>query len=131
MENAYLAARSNELLDLGIRISEGEADIVIPLREDVSSDRGNVLDALCISIMNDAAYYAVNSLVGHAPVATVSFNASLTRAHPAGDLLARGRFVGMSADRYLADSILTDSAGTEVGRGEGEFTIAEGGQPPG
>jgi hypothetical protein len=79
--------------------------------------------------MNDAAYCAISSLVGHAAVATASFKASLTQARPAGELLARGRYVGMSADSYLADSILTDSTGIEVGRAEAVFVVDSQSRP--
>ncbi len=131
LEFLYLEAPGNELIDPGISVSEGETDIMIPLPAELLSAGGNTLSTLCFRVMNDSAYYAVSSLLGRTSVVTLSFNASLTRALPSGELLARGRFVGMSGNRYLADSILTDSSGTEIGRGEGVFAVHGSGVPAG
>jgi len=52
---------------------------------------------------------------------TSEFSFTLTHAVPDGDLVARGRYVGRAGKHYLADTILTDSGGKELGRGEGVF----------
>ena len=92
MEQAYLANPDYQVRDPGIRISEGEADIVLPLRDEDKHPSGGVLDAVCFKLMNAS-----------------------------GDLIARGRYVGRAGSNYLADAILTDSEGRELGRGEGVF----------
>jgi hypothetical protein len=74
--------------------------------------------------MNDSAAFAVNSLIEHNYVLTVSFNVSLTGTVPKDELIARGRFVGMSGDNYLAESMLTDVEGSEIGRGDGAFIVS-------
>jgi acyl-coenzyme A thioesterase PaaI-like protein len=121
LELMYLAAPCNECLDPGISISEGETDIVLPLRTELVDAAGRVPDSVCIKAMNDAALCAVSSLVRGEIALTVSFNASLSGAVPSGGLLVRGRFVGMSGSHYLAESILADSEGKEIGRGDGRF----------
>ncbi len=129
LETSYLAAPYNEYHDPGIRVSEGEADIVIPIQDKLKNASGSFPASVCIKAMNDSAVFAISSLTLDAIAQTVNFNATLTRAAPTGELLARGRFVGMSGTHYLAETILTDSTGTEIGRGDGVFVV-DGGEKP-
>ena len=123
LETSYLTAPYDEYHDPGISLSEGEADIVIPIQDKLKNASGTFPASVCIKAMNDSAVFAVSSLTVDAVAQTVNFNATLTRAVPTGDLLARGRFVGMSGTHFLAESILTDSTGTEIGRGDGVFVV--------
>ncbi len=123
LETSYLAAPYNEYHDPGIRVSEGEADIVIPIQDKLKNASGSFPASVCIKAMNDSAVFAISSLTLDAIAQTVNFNATLTRTAPTGELLARGRFVGMSGTHYLAETILTDSTGTEIGRGDGVFVV--------
>lgn len=128
LEHLYLAAPYNEFHEPGIRVANGEADIVIPIQEKVTHPSG-VPGAVILKAMNDSALFAVNSLVEKHYVLTVSFNVSLTGAMPSGELIARGRFVGMSGDRYLGESMLSDVEGNEIGRGDGVFVVSNIGLP--
>ncbi len=128
LEHFYLAAPYNEFHEPGIRVSNGEADIVIPIQEKVVHPAG-VPGAVILKAMNDSAAFAVNSLVEKHYVLTVSFNVALSGAMPTGELIARGRFVGMSGDRYLAESMVSDMDGNEIGRGDGVFVVSNIGLP--
>ena len=121
MEQAYLANPDYQVRDPGIRISEGEADIVLPLRDEDKHPSGGVLDAVCFKLMNDAATNAVGSLIKSGTAMTAEFSFTLAHGLASGDLIARGRYVGRAGSNYLADAILTDSEGRELGRGEGVF----------
>ncbi len=128
LERVYLETPYNEFHEPGIRVSTGEADVVIPIQDKVSHPAG-IPGAVILKAMNDAAAFAVNSLVEKHFVLTVSFNVSLTGAMPTGELIARGRFVGMSGDRFLAESMVSDLEGNEIGRGEGVFAVSNIGLP--
>jgi len=121
LEHLYLAAPCSEYFDPGIRVSEGQAEIVIPIQEKFFRAGGSAHASVCFTAMADSALFAVNSIVENALVLTVSFHTDLTRPISGGDLIARGRFVGRSDERYLAESVLTDSEGREIGRGSGAF----------
>ena len=123
LERIYLGAPYNEFHEPGIRIAAGEADIVMPIQKKLSHPAG-IPGTVILKAMNDSAAFAVNSLIEHHYVLTVSFNVSLTGTVPKGELIARGRFVGMSGDSYLAESMLTDVDGTEIGRGDGAFIVS-------
>lgn len=130
LERDYLAAPDNRGHDPGIRLSEGEADIVLPIKEEYLHQEDGVLDSVCFKAMNDSAVLAVCTLVDSASVFTIDFRMSLTHAPATCDLVARGRFVGMSGNHYLAEAMLTDSFGAEIGRGEGVFVDTPAYQVP-
>ena len=123
LEHLYLAAPYNDFHEPGIRVSAGEADIVIPIQDKLSHPAG-IPGTVILKAMNDSAAFAVNSLVELHYVLTASFEVSLTGVVPRGEIIARGRFVGMSGSKYLAESMLTDSDGREIGRGEGTFVVS-------
>jgi len=122
LERQYLSASCSELWDPGVRISEGEAEILLPIRERFHRAPGVVHDGVCFAAMNDSAALAVNSLVEKSLVMTASFNVHFSGRRAAGELVARGRFLDLSGDHYLAESVLTDSEDKEIGRGHGAFT---------
>lgn len=123
LERIYLAAPYNEFHEPGIRVSAGEADVVIPIQDKLSHPAG-IPGTLILKAMNDSAAFAVNSLVERHYVLTASFEVSLTGTIPRQEIIARGRFVGMSGNKYLAESMLTDVDGKEIGRGEGAFVVS-------
>ena len=125
LERRYLAAPINQHFDPGVRISEGEAEILIPPQERFSDLTGTVHASVCFTAMADSAALAVNSIVDKALIAVVRFDTQLTRPIAAGALIAGSRFVGMSGKHYLAESVLTDSDGQEIGKGSGEFVESE------
>lgn len=125
LERMYLAAPCNQYYEPGIRVSEGEAEIVIPIQEKFLDAAGSVHESVCCRAMSDAARLAVSSLVEGVVISTVSFNFLLSRPLAEGDLIARGRFMGMSENHYLAESVLTDPQGQEIGRGTGAFVKSQ------
>jgi acyl-coenzyme A thioesterase PaaI-like protein len=125
LERLYLSTACNEYFDLGIRIAEGEAEIVIPIDEKFLGVAGTLHDSVCFTAMADSARCAVNSIVNNALVVTCNLNMHLDRPIVAKEIMARSRFVGMSGDQYLAESVLTDSQGGEIGRASGAFVPSE------
>ncbi|MCO4755258.1 MAG: hypothetical protein KC478_12305, partial [Bacteriovoracaceae bacterium] len=71
-------------------------------------------------MLDDAAFFAVNSLEQELFVLTISFTTKLTRPVTSGDLESIGKVVKMEEGRWLAESILYNN-GKEVGFGEGTF----------
>jgi uncharacterized protein (TIGR00369 family) len=121
LERMYVAARCNDYFDPGIRISEGAAEIVIPVQEKFFHAAGSVHGAVYFKAMDDSAFFAVNSIVEDVFVLTANFHSFFTRPISSGEIVAKGRFVGMSGKHYLAESVLADSEGNEIGRGSGAF----------
>lgn len=121
LERMYVNGPCNGHFEPGIRISEGEAEIVIPVQEKFFHAAGAVHGSVYFKAMDDACFFAVNSLVEKFFVLTVNFNVFLTKPISEGRMVARGRYVGQSGSQYLAEAVLTDSDGNEIGRGNGAF----------
>jgi hypothetical protein len=58
-------------------------------------------------------------------MSSADFHIQLTGAIAEGELIARGRVVGMSEDHCLAEAVVSDSEGGELGRGTGIFAKTE------
>ena len=121
LEQMYLSDDRNEKDDAGIRIQEGESEIVTPIDgQHVRSD-GSLDNAICFKLLDAAASLAVNSVVRDVLVRAESFNVRYAHMTPAGELAARGRLLGLSEGQYLVESVVVDSNGCEVCRGDGTF----------
>ena len=104
-----------------MQVSEGRAEIIIPVRRDFFHSAGAVHGMVYFKALDDAAFFAVNSLVENVFVLTVSFNVYFTRPISEGEMKATGRVVHRSRRLYLAESNLVNSKGQEVARGSGSF----------
>jgi hypothetical protein len=125
LEQMYLADDRNVSDDAGVRIQEGEAEIVTPVDErDIRQD-GSLDTAVCFKLLCDAASLAANSVVRDVYLRVESFNVRCANMTPAGELAARGRLLGSSEGQYLAESVVVDSEGGEVCRGAGAFAKSD------
>ena len=86
---------------------------------------GSPKSAVCYKAMADSATFAVNATVANVLVRAVAFSIYMTEAAPRGMLIARGRFIGISGDHFMAESLLTDSEGAEIARGNGTFVATD------
>jgi uncharacterized protein (TIGR00369 family) len=121
----YASAPINDFFQPVMRVSEGEAVVTTKVRRDFFHAANAVHGALYFKMLDDAAFFAVNSLVPDVFVLTVSLNAYLTRPVADGELQAVGRVVHRSRRLYVAESQLTDSAGREIARGSGTFVPSD------
>ncbi len=125
LEQMYLSDDCNEKDDAGIRIQEGESEIVTPIDGQHFRSDGSLDNAICFKLLDDAASLAVNSVVRDVLVRAESFNVRYAHMKPAGELAARGRLLGLSEGLYLAESVVVDSEGREVCRGTGAFVKSD------
>ena len=72
-------------------------------------------------MLDDAAFFAANSLVTDRFVLTTSFNLLFTRPMPAGPAVAEGRWVSGQRRVLVADARILDADGQECARGTGTF----------
>jgi uncharacterized protein (TIGR00369 family) len=71
--------------------------------------------------MDDAGFFAANSLVEDVLVLTATFTLSLLRPISEGALTARGKVVHAGSQLLVAESVVHDSAERVIGRGSGTF----------
>jgi acyl-coenzyme A thioesterase PaaI-like protein len=72
-------------------------------------------------MLDDAAFFAVNSIVTDVFVYTVSFNIQLLRPVTRGLIRSVGELKFRSSNLFIADSSLFDERNNLVGRGSGNF----------
>lgn len=116
----YAAAPCNAYYRPVLVISERKAVVEIPIRPDFFHAANAVHGSVYFKALDDAAYFAVNSMVTDAFIVTVSFNIYLTRPVSEGVLVATGRVVNESRSFFLAEAELVAN-GREVARGSGTF----------
>ncbi len=121
LENMYHAAPVNRHFSPCLAVSKGKAEITM----DVNPAFFHAGDALHGSVyfkaLDDAAFFAVNSLVDDVFVLTVSFNLFLLRPVTSGSLRAEGSVVSASKNLFVAESVLYLGADRQVARGSGSF----------
>jgi len=121
LERMYLSAPINAFFAPTMRIGEGSAEVDVTVRRDFFHAAHAVHGALYFKMLDDAAFFAANSLVDDVFVLTVSFNLYLTRPITDGEMKAMGRVVHHSRRLILAEAELVDGQGHQLGRGSGSF----------
>ncbi|UCH33110.1 MAG: PaaI family thioesterase [Armatimonadota bacterium] len=121
LENMMHSAPLVELTGARVRIGERTAEIVMPVKPQFFHAAGALHGALYFMALDNAAFFAVNSMVDDVFVLTTSFTIYLTRPVSEGTLKAVGRVVNHTRNQYIAESVLCDAEGRELARGSGVF----------
>ena len=121
LENMYAAAPINEIYRPTIKISKGQAVIEIELDSRYHHSAGAVHGSVYFKMLDDAAFFAANSLEHEVFVLTTSFTTYMTRPVSSGKLRAVGRVVNQNKSQFIAEAVVYDSQDNEIGRGSGVF----------
>jgi uncharacterized protein (TIGR00369 family) len=122
LQSLYAAAPINRLFASRLEVIEsGLARIHFEVDERVFHAAGAAHGTIYFKMLDDAAFYAANTLVSDRFLLTTAFNLLLTRPVKAGPLIAEGRWVSGRRRVLVADSRLIDAEGEEVARGTGTF----------
>ena len=115
------SVKINEFYKPILTVGEGTAEIEINLTEKFHHAAGGVHGSVYFKMLDDAAFYAANSLVSDRFILTTAFNLLFTRPLKHGKVTAEGRWVSGKRRVFVADSRLIDSEGEEIARGTGTF----------
>ena len=121
LERMYLAAPCNEIYRPTVSIREGEAEVGFAVGPHFHHAARAAHGSVYFKAMDDAAFFAVNSLVEDVFVLTVSFNVHLIRPISEGEMMASGRVVSASSNLWVAEADLKDGGGRILGHGSGSF----------
>jgi uncharacterized protein (TIGR00369 family) len=102
-------------------VCEGEARITLPIREAFFHAAGAMHGALYFLALDNAAFFAVNSLVEDVFVLTNSLTTYITRPVSEGVVTALGRVVNRNRSQFIAESVLYNDDGREIARANGMF----------
>jgi uncharacterized protein (TIGR00369 family) len=122
LESLYASAPINGLFDSALTITgEGAARIAFTVDERCYHAAGAAHGTIYFKMLDDAAFYAANTLVTDRFLLTTSFNLHFTRPVRAGRVVAEGRWISGRRRVLVAESRLVDAEGEEIGRGTGTF----------
>jgi uncharacterized protein (TIGR00369 family) len=121
LERMYQQAPINRYYQPTLVVSEGRTEVVIPVRPEFFHAAHAVHGSVYFKAVDDAAFFAVASLVQDVFVLTASYTMYLTRPVSEGELRAVGRVVHRSKNLFVAEAELVDHAARQVGRGSGSF----------
>jgi len=114
-------AKFNEVYQPDLKISEGEAEVSFDAGPHLHHAGNAVHGSNYFKALDDAAFFAVNSLVEDVFILTVTFNIQLLRPISQGRMIAQGKVVNAGQTVWVADSTLVDEQGRLLGRGTGTF----------
>ena len=100
---------------------EGRARLTFTVDEAVYHAAGAAHGTIYFKMLDDAAFYAANTLGTDRFLLTTSFNLHFTKPVRAGEVVAEGRWVSGRRRVLVAESRLIDAEGEEIGRGTGTF----------
>ncbi|WP_315762044.1 PaaI family thioesterase [Sphingomonas sp. Y38-1Y] len=122
LESLYAAAPINQLFESKLEITDpGVARIRFTIDHRYFHAGGAAHGTSYFKLLDDAAFYAVNSLVTDRFVLTTQFNLLFTRPLGEGDVVAEGRWISGRRRVFVADARLIDAEGEEAARGTGTF----------
>ena len=122
LESLYAAAPINRLFDSRLEITgAGGARIHFTLDERYYHAAGAVHGTAYFKMLDDAAFYAANSLVTDRFLLTTAFNLLFTKPIKHGPVIAEGRWISGQRRVFVAEARLIDADGEEAARGTGTF----------
>jgi uncharacterized protein (TIGR00369 family) len=122
LERLYRAAPVNAVFPSRLEITgEGRSRLTFTIEPAVYHAAGAAHGTIYFKMLDDAAFYAANTLVTDRFLLTTSFNLHFTKPVRAGEVVAEGRWISGRKRVLVGESRLVDSEGDEIGRGTGTF----------
>ncbi|MGP1353246.1 MAG: PaaI family thioesterase [Parasphingopyxis sp.] len=122
LESLYDSAPINDIWRSRLEIVEsGVSRIRFDLDERYYHAAGAIHGTTYFKMLDDAAFYAANSLVSDRFLLTTGFNLLFTRPMTGGSVTAEGRWVSGQRRVFVAEARLIDAEGEEAARGTGTF----------
>ncbi len=120
LERLYASAPINALFASRLEIAqEGRSRITFDVTRDVFHAAGAAHGTIYFKMLDDAAFYAANTLATDRFLLTTSFNLHFTKPVREGAVVAEGRWVSGRKRVFVAEARLVDAGGEEIGRGTG------------
>jgi len=121
LESMYQAAPLNDYYKPVMQVSQGQAEISIQVESKYFHAAQAVHGSVYFKMLDDAAFFAANSLEPEVFVLTTSFTTYLTRPISSGEMRALGRVVNQNRSQFIAESVVYNAKDQEIGRGSGIF----------
>lgn len=123
LEKMYLKSNVNQSLyeSTEALIESKKATISIEISEKYFHALGAIHGSIYFKLLDDAAFFAANSVVTDKFLLTSNFNISLVRPANKGKITAIGTLNFQSKNLFIASSSLLNEQGKEIAFGTGHF----------
>jgi len=121
LERMYSWAPINKYFGPALSIRGGEATVEIDIRQEFHHTAGAMHGAVYFKALDDATFFAANSLIDDVFVLTAKFEIEFLKPVVGGSIRAEGKVTTQTERRIHATGELFDENGTLIGRGKGEF----------
>ena len=123
LENMYLRANINtQIFDTtDCEIELEKATISLSISEKYFHALGAIHGSVYFKLLDDSAFFAVNSIVEDVFILTTSFNTNILRPANSGRITAVGKVRYKSKNLFVAESTLYNEEGKEIAFGIGNF----------
>ena len=122
LETLYDSAPINRLFESRLELARaGESRIHFTVDRSAFHAAGAAHGTLYFKMLDDAAFYAANSLVSDRFLLTTAFNLHFTRPMREGAMVAEGKWISGKRRVFVAEARIIDLDGEECARGTGTF----------
>ena len=123
LKNMYLSSNINTQMyeSTTCEITLEKATISLTITEKYFHALGAIHGSVYFKLLDDAAFFAVNSIVEDKFVLTASFNIKFLRPISSGTITAVGNVLSKSENGFVAESALYNEAGKKIAFGTGNF----------
>lgn len=122
LERLYASAPVNAKFASSLHIpGDGHSQLTFTITPEDYHAAGAAHGTIYFKMLDDAAFYAANSLVTDRFLLTTSFNLFFSKPVRAGKVTAEGHWVSGRRRVFVAEARLVDEEGDEIGRGTGTF----------
>jgi uncharacterized protein (TIGR00369 family) len=122
LEGLYDSAPVNSLFRSALQVTgEGRSRITFTVDQSCFHAAGAAHGTIYFKMLDDAAFYAANTLITDRFLLTTSFNLHFSKPVREGEVIAEGRWISGRRRVLVAESRLVDAEGEEIGRGTGTF----------
>ena len=122
LESLYDSAPINQLFESRLTLAiAGQSQIHFTVSPNAFHAAGAAHGTLYFKMLDDAAFYAANSLVTDRFLLTTAFNLHFTRPMREGAMIAEGKWISGKRRVFVAEARIIDADGEECARGTGTF----------
>lgn len=123
LENMYYSGPINQELYKGVQliVSHEKAEITQEITSNFFHAGQSLHGSVYFKLLDDASYFAVQSIVQDYFIYTSTFNIQLFRPVKTESIKAVGNITFKSKNLFMAEAILFDEKNREVARGIGTF----------
>ena len=122
LESMYLSAPTNEYYQPTIKVSDEASEISIQVEPKFFHSGGALHGSVYFKLLDDAAFFAANSVELEYFVLTADFRIDLLRPCVGGRITATGSIIRAGRQDILAESCLYDESRRLLATGRGRFS---------